>query len=350
MSLTHLESEYDHFYNPRFEVQVGTRTIREADGVISGLTIETSLDRTNRVSFTLNEWYNHEQGSFVDFTNQNISKGTPVVVKIGYDNTFRTMFFGNVESVQPSFPEGSGPTVEVSGNDFAHEMTKGKHSRSWTDTKLSSVVTDIVSKHTFNDHEIDLSSSADLQRQKLFQHEQSDYTFLDGGLVRRYGFELFVKAGVLHFREPAPLAEPVISLTYGRSLRSFRPSREDTGTTVGKVEVRDWNPSTKHAITATASVPNGGDETDVRRVPVESQREAALIAEAIAYDLTPGGSGRCETIGLPEIREGTVVHLDGLGETFSGPYYVKETTHRMDDTGYTTSFGARDASVFEVSS
>jgi hypothetical protein len=42
-----------------------------------------------------------------------------------------------------------------------------------------------------------------------------------------------------------------------------------------------------------------------------------------------------------------VVRLDGLSQPFDGPYYVERTTHRMDDTGYTTSFEARDATVFE---
>jgi phage protein D len=348
MSLTHLEDDYDHFYAPRFEVQLGTRTIREADGVVSGLRVETGLDKTNYFSFTLNEPYDHELGEFVDFADRSVIKGMPVVVKMGYGDNLKPLIIGTVESVQPNFPQSGGPTVSVSGNDLSHMMTKGKGSRSWNNATLSTVVADVVSGHGFSGLAIDLPPLVDLRFKKLFQHEQSDYAFLDRTLAQKYGFEFFVRAGVAHFREPDPLATPVVSLTYGKSLQSFRPNQEDGETTVGTVEVRDWDPSSRDPITATASVPNGGDDTDVRRVPVESQREAERIAKALAFGLSSGVSGQCETIGLPEIREGTVVFLDRLGIKFSGPYYVESTIHRIDDAGYTMSFEATATDVFEV--
>lgn len=348
MSLTHLEDDYDHFYSPRFEVQLGPRTIREADGVVSGLRVKTALDKTNHFSFTLNEPYDHEYGEFVNFADQPVLKGMPVVVRLGYGDTLRRLLVGRVESVQPNFPGSGPPTVSVSGHDLAHEMTKGTNSRSWNRTTLGAVVADVASSYPFEGVAVDIAPSVDLRFRKVFQHEVSDYAFLDRQLARRYGFEFFVQDGVFHFRRPDPLAAPVVSLTYGESLRSFRPTQEDEQVTVGEVEVRDWDPSAKDAISATASVPNGGKDTDVRRVPVESKQEAQLVAQALAYDQSAGVRGECEIIGLPEIREGTVVHLGGLGGEFSGPYYVERTTHRIDDAGYTTSFRAREASVFEV--
>jgi hypothetical protein len=48
MTLTHLEDDYDHFYSPRFEVQVGPRTYREADGRISGLKLDTSIEKVQQ--------------------------------------------------------------------------------------------------------------------------------------------------------------------------------------------------------------------------------------------------------------------------------------------------------------
>ncbi len=347
MSLTNLEDDYDHFYSPRFEVQLGGRTIREADGTITGLSVETALDRTNRVSFTLNEPYNHEQGGFPGFADQPVTKGTSVVVKMGYGNTLRRLFSGTVESAQPNFPASGGPTVQIGGRDRSYAMTKRKRSQSWDDTTLSAIVTDVASGYDFEGMAVDVPSSADIRFAKRVQQDQTDYAFLDERIAQRFGLELFVRDGTLYCREPDPLATPALTLTYGRSLRSFRPSQEDTDVGTGKVEVRDWDPSGKSEITATATVPGGTGETSSRSVTVESQEEADRIATAAANEMAAGVSGQCETIGLPEIREGTVVRLDGLSQPFDGPYYVKQTTHRMDDAGYTTSFEARDASVFE---
>ncbi|WP_142860831.1 phage late control D family protein [Salinigranum halophilum] len=347
MSLTHLEDDYDHFYNPRFELELGGRTVREADGTITGLSVETALDRTNRVSFALNEPYDHEQGGFPAFVDRPVTKGTSVVVRMGYGTTLRRLFSGTVESVQPNFPASGGPTVEVSGRDSSYAMTKSKRSQSWDDTTLSSIVTDVVSDYDFEGTAVDVPSSADIQFAKRVQQEQTDYAFLDERIARRFGLELFVRNGTFHCRGPDPLATPVLTLTYGRSLRSFRPNREDTDVGVGEVEVRDWDASGKSEITATATVPGGTGETSSRSIAVESQAEADRIATAVANELAAGVGGQCETIGLPEIREGKVVRLNGLSQPFDGPYYVERTTHRMDDSGYTTSFEARDATVFE---
>ena len=44
---------------------------------------------------------------------------------------------------------------------------------------------------------------------------------------------------------------------------------------------------------------------------------------------------------LPDIRAGTVLEIDGLGERFSGRYFVVSTTHTIGDSGYTTQFECR---------
>lgn len=348
MSLTHLEDDYDHFYNPRFEVQLGPLTIREADGLISGLTIKTDLEKTNHFSFTMNQPYDHEHGEFVTLADQPVVKGLPVLLRVGYGDTLRPLLVGRVESVEPNFPESGPPTVSVSGYDLTHQMTKGTQSRSWDRTTLGAVVTEVASSYGFDEVAVDLTPSVDLRFQKVFQHEMSDYEFLQRRFARRYGLEFFLQNGVFHFRTPDPLSAPIVSLGYGEGLRSFRPNQEDSEVTVGEVEVRDWDPVAREPVSVTAAVPNGGEDTDTRWVPVESKREAQRVAKALAFRQASGVSGQCETIGLPELREGSVVVLTGLGAKFSGPYYVERTTHRIDDGGYTTSFRATRPSVFEV--
>jgi phage protein D len=46
-------------------------------------------------------------------------------------------------------------------------------------------------------------------------------------------------------------------------------------------------------------------------------------------------------IGLPDLRAGQRVNIEGLGARFSGTYFVTETTHTIGDGGYTTKFNAR---------
>ena len=80
--------------------------------------------------------------------------------------------------------------------------------------------------------------------------------------------------------------------------------------------------------------------------PVESQAEARRLAietlQQIAKEMvTATGS----TVGLPDLRAGSVLEIGGLGERFAGRYFVTDTTHAIGDSGYTTQFECRREEV-----
>ena len=64
---------------------------------------------------------------------------------------------------------------------------------------------------------------------------------------------------------------------------------------------------------------------------------AAILLER-SKDLVKA-SGSC--VGLPELRAGQRVTIGGLGVRFSGEYFVTDTTHTINDSGYITKFGIR---------
>ena len=76
--------------------------------------------------------------------------------------------------------------------------------------------------------------------------------------------------------------------------------------------------------------------------PVESEAEARKLAieifEGIAKDMVKANAS---VPGLPDIRSGTVLQIDGVGDRFSGRYFVTSTTHSIGDSGYTTQFECR---------
>jgi phage protein D len=47
------------------------------------------------------------------------------------------------------------------------------------------------------------------------------------------------------------------------------------------------------------------------------------------------------SIGLPELRAGQRVKIAGVGSRFSGEYFVTDTTHTINDSGYITRFNGR---------
>src|SRR5207247_4868673 len=87
-----------------------------------------------------------------------------------------------------------------------------------------------------------------------------------------------------------------------------------------------------------------GRQEVVATTPVHTQKEANDLAlqtlERIAKDLV---KGTASTVGLPDLRAGSVVIMEDLGNRFSGRYFVTATTHTISDAGYTTQFDGRRA-------
>jgi phage protein D len=87
------------------------------------------------------------------------------------------------------------------------------------------------------------------------------------------------------------------------------------------------------------------DSASATRVmqPVHSQEEADQLARRGFVEMATRyirAEGLC--IGDPRLRAGTVVKIEGLGERFSGPYYITLVEHRFGrNKGYRTAFSAR---------
>lgn len=352
MELQDLRERYGDFYSPRFRVDVGDETIRESDGVISGLEVDTTLDGADRFSFTLNYPFDHADGAFGDLDWELFSAGTSVTIWMGYGDNLgpvpaengrepEPMLVGHVSAVKPDYPEQGGPTVGVSGYGMLHEMTRGTKSVSWDDRPVGEVVTEIATEY-FEERKVNVTD-AGLRPEKLIQEKQHDYRFLES-IADKYGFELFARLDTFHFeaRNPrdARLArrEPRVTLRYGESLGSFSPEINDSDQ-VGAVEVRHWDPTRKREIVGSAEREKGHSGKKVMRTTVRSREQADRVAESELKRISEtfvGGNG--ETWGIPEIRAGETVKLEGMDDMFSNKYYVKGATHQIERSGYRTSF------------
>jgi phage protein D len=75
---------------------------------------------------------------------------------------------------------------------------------------------------------------------------------------------------------------------------------------------------------------------------VADVEEARDRADQVMTDIkrtTITASGR--TVGLPDLRAGSVLTIEGVGQRFSGRYLVTGTQHQLSTSGYTTAFDCR---------
>jgi uncharacterized protein len=86
-----------------------------------------------------------------------------------------------------------------------------------------------------------------------------------------------------------------------------------------------------------------GSRKDVRITPPpRNQDEAKHFAEdALARQFQQTITASGSTVGLPDLRAGCKVQIEGLGARYSGKYYITSTTHTIGEGGYRTQFEAR---------
>jgi phage protein D len=127
---------------------------------------------------------------------------------------------------------------------------------------------------------------------------------------------------------------------------------------VSEVLVQGWDAKTKKAITGRARSGDAVSKMDGRQLgasitesaffatkniiidkPVFSEGEANQIARGKFNEMAIEFiTGEGSAVGNGDIRAGKVIELLGLGQRFSGLYYVTSATHVIGSTGYATNF------------
>lgn len=356
MTFEEIAKKYLNFYSPNYQVIIDGNDIQRKYLVeITGVTFEDMLEGADRFSIHINDpgtkWL--DKGLF--------DPGKQVEIKLGYVDKLSTMIVGEIISLNPSFPSGGTPTLELSGYDLSHQFTRVSRHRSFQNMKDSDIVSAIAAeaKHKLSTR-IEQTSTL---HPHIVQERQTDYDFIRN-LAERNFFEFLVRERTLYFQRTRRNRDAVLSLEYGTSLQSFNPEL-NTADQVSEVTVRGWNPATKKEITGRAQRgseeargaggESGGDmveniygavEERISDRPVFNQQEADNLASSHLNRLSEGLiKGNAQCIGIPEIRAGENVELTGLGKKFSKKYYIERSSHTITGSGYSTTFDVKENTI-----
>ncbi len=285
-------------------------------------------------------------------------EGSEVKIKMGYEGGTQEMMTGEITGIEPEFTEEEALTMTIRGYSRLHRLCRGRMTRSFKKMKDSQIAEKIAQENGLTAEVEDTK----ITHPYIFQNNLSNLDFLLER-AQAIGYELSVDKKKLNFRKSAETASPVAELSFGeneRTLREFNP-RLSTAFQLTNVEARYWDTKSKKEVVSSAKV---GDETTsmegknsgpsvsdsifgeakiiIGNLDMTSQAEAENIAKA-KYNQHALNyiSGEGLSIGTPEIKAGTVVKLNGLGERFSGSYYISASTHTIEDGIYMTSFSVR---------
>ncbi len=351
-----LEKKYRNFIAPAFKLLIHNKDAVREGMAITELTVETTADQeSDTVSFTIGNAYNPVTRDFQWLDNL-LVLGKTLEVHMGYTDRLAPVFFGYITAVNVKFPQGGTPQLTVTGMDLSFKMMRGRNANSWANKKISDVVREIGQQYGANSFVIDATSKV---LPSFPKKPENDFQFLQE-LAQTLNYDFFVVGKTLYFRKKNKSKTPLMTLSWGKHLISFNVE-QNIADQVTKVIVRSWDPKTQKVIESSSTSVNKigsnsktgadllktlGTFEEYIYVNAEDTQDAKTKAEAVMNERAMKlvtGSGSC--IGLPEIRAGRYIKLDGLGAKLNQPYYVIGATHTIDDSGYITEFDVQGNAV-----
>lgn len=361
------------FYVPYFQVKIagraqGQTVIRD----ILSVTYRDNITEIDSFELNINNW-DADKRTFKYSDGDLFDPGKELELWMGYYGTggLRLMIRGQITGLHPTFPAGGGSALAVSGLNLLHKLRIEQQPKTYPDVTDTEVAEQIAQRLGI---ELETNPAPDEKRYEfLIQDSKYDIVFLMER-ARRIGYELYVKERgdengrsqppVLVFGRSDDVKRPTYDLQYNRTLIDFKPDLT-TANQVNEVVVRGWDAVNKKKIEGKATrkqlgikgVGAAGNQEAIEEAfkqrreiiatkPVESEDEANTLAlrtlEENAKEMVKATGS---TVGLPDLRAGSVVKISGAGKRFSGRYFVTVTTHTIGDSGYTTQFECRREEV-----
>jgi len=373
-------------YAPEFEVFIeGVEADPTTKNDILDIKVHRDLEEMSGFDLELNNW-DDVNLRFKHSDSREFKLGSRVAVRLGYADKLMTVATGTISTLAPKFPDGASPTVSVSGVDGMLRLKENKPDASVDKIYRNQADWQIAETVAQRNKLRIVTTQEGPVHDRVVQKNQSDAEFLMER-AKRVDFDCFILPDpatgeeILYFIRPTDGRD-------GRPIRLFRLAYQpglSTGPTalpeglvpnlldftptltiskqVSKLTVRGWNPRTKQQIAVEASVSDlpagqnsaggesgpqaadsaaGGRQEVVVDAPVTSEEEARALAVSLlrerAYEFITA-TGR--VAGLPELRPGDNLEIFGLGQRFSGTYFVKRVEHTLGTSGFFTTFTGR---------
>jgi phage protein D len=301
--------------------------------------------------------------------------GKTVELWMGYGDDLTLLLRGNFTTMEPSFSASGAHTLTVRGLNALHRLRRKKydeHHHDKTDSQIALSLngkTDPQWKNPGQDaRRIPMpvrtdanASAAESPIPYVGQKGEYDIDFLwRRARIRGYVVEeRFDAAGKNHlWFGPSRTGPTPYELRWGAGLVDLKATLT-TANQVKKVTVRGWDRASQKPIEEHCD----WDDKEIRRLnpglseivrqcdpreervvmrPMATRAQAKDLARSIlrghAQDLV---KVQGSVVGLPQLRTGSRVRLVGIGTRLSGEYFVIDTTHTFNASGYLTRFTAR---------
>ena len=351
-----LDSLYDHFYAPAFQIKIaGQDIVKDLGAAVTTVTAKTSVQmEAGSFSFNVSNAYDWIKRDFQWM--DTFAVGKEVLIRMGYVDKLKTVFTGVITSLSFDYPAEGNPTFVVSGMDDSYMLMKGKNADAaniWLNKSHSDAVKEIAKLYGLNTKNVESTDVED----RFGRDGRDDFRLL-ADWAAEHDYECFVLGKMLYFREPPySKTKPITTLTWGQNLRSFSTSI-DISSQITKFIVRGFDKDHKPIEATSKEIkPIGSNSSvgaDITKTlgggkvhyeftniskPDKLQKRADALAREHAMKLITGNG---ESIGIPDLIAGRFIALNHVGERFNNqPLYMISVSHSINSSGYLTTFEVR---------
>lgn len=358
------------FYVPYFEVKVGEEPLRrDVIRDITSVSYKDNIAELDSFEININNW-DADKRDFKYSDGDLFLPGKKVELWMGYygKDRLRLMLTGEITSLRPTFPSNAMPALAISGLNLLHQLRTCQESMPYIKRTDTEIATAIAKRLKVDLEKDDNAAAQEKPYPYLFQNNEYAIVFLMER-ARRIGYDLFVvetgsngkaQKSCIHFGPSENVKRTTYELKYGLSLLEFQPTLT-IADQVTEVVVHGWDKVKKKTIEGKATreqlttkgIGAAGNQAAIDTAisnrqeviadkPVADENEANDLAlstlENIAKEMVKATT---TTVGLPDLRAGSIVQIAGVGKRFSGRYFVTATTHTIGDSGYTTQLECR---------
>ena len=245
---------------------------------------------------------------FDDRVHADLAMGTELEISV-FEGA-APLFKGTILSRSAEVSRGGRLGYSFEAFDASYKLGQASIHRSYNDTTIASVVSDIVSEHGLTG-DVNVGDTATYP----IVHVAGTVRQVLDRLARDYGCEWYVDDATLVFKERVA-GSAGIELKYGENLISIR-ARESTADTNQSVRVLGWDPAVKEPVTATKSRDSSSPASYLAASPVvlRSATQATAMADGLASRLDSARTSiRGEVRVMPELVPGSFINIANIPE------------------------------------
>jgi phage protein D len=340
---------------PAFEIKIeGKDMEHEMSLHVSAVTVTKRIGQSDHIRFQVQD--KMENGTFIWIDKDTFKIGNKINIALGYPGELDHKAEAHIQEVSPRFEESLPPSITVEGTHKVYSLLSRRCDLKTYKKKSDSDIIKAIAGEVGIPAVVDRTA---IVFENKFKNSDTDYLRFIRKLVEQNSrFEFFITNGKLYFRRAPIDKSETLTLKWGENLVSFIPMVNVANmiTTVIARGIKDKKTieakanagqekamGPRHKLGSQIAKKSIGERIEyITDYPAESNEQLKELALARLEAATANfviAVGR--TMGIPSIEPGICIKLEGLGDTFSGKYYVMETVHNISCDGYIVNFVAR---------